>query len=190
MQYCVYYNNKTDAIIDIIPESIDPGFRAAIERAWNQEITRKMLIELSRLEETTAARLKDAIGHSSSTLHENIRRLEELGLIESEMVYKGNKQKMLKARIITVSKNPEHKRRFKKYFQGIWIESDKSKEVIGFLKKNKGTFFTAEEISAQTGIPVDDVELQLSNWDSFTSRALSEFLKERPFEKKTLYRSR
>ena len=190
MKYCAYYNQKTETIVDIIPDSITPELRAAIERAFTHDIMRKILITLSKAGETTAARIKEMIGHSSSTLHENIRRLELLGLVDAEMVYTGNKQKVLKSKVIFVSKNPEHKRKFKKYFQGIWINSDSSKKIIEFLRKNKTKFYTAEEISAKIDVPVDDVELLLSNWDSYTTRALSDFMKRRPFEKKTLYRGK
>ncbi len=190
MKYCVYYNNNTSGLIEITPDSIAPTKRANIELLWSQDIPRKILIHLSSVEDTTAARIKEEIGHSSSTLHENIRKLEKAGLISAKMIYKGNKQKIIRSNLICVSKNPEHKRRFKKYFQGMWVDSDKSLKIIGFLNKHKEDFFTSEQISIKTKIPVDDVELILSNWDSFTTLALSDFFKKRPFEKKTLYRAK
>jgi len=177
-------------IIEIMPESIPSEVRSNIEKLWNQDIPRKIMICLSKEEQTTASRIKEIIGHSSSTLHENIRKLENADLIDAEMVYEGNKQKIIKSRIITVSKNPEQKRKFKKYFQGIWVNSEKSKTIINFLKENNNNYYTVEDIAAQTGIPVDDVELLLSNWDSFTTRALSDFFKDSPFEKKIMYKGK
>ena len=188
MKYCVYYNNKDMNIIEITPTSISPADRSRIEKIWNQGIARDILIEVSREEEITATVIKDKIGHSSSTLHENLSKLEQSGLISTEMVYKGNKQKIIRSNIIAVSKNPEHKRRFNKYFQGIWINSEKSRKIVGFLKKNNKKFFTTEEIASQTDTPIDDVEIILNNWDSYTTRALSDFLKKKPFEKKVLYK--
>lgn len=190
MKCCVYYDNATGRIIDIIPDSIEAGLRSEIERYWAQEIPRQLLINISKYEETNAAQIKSEIGHSSSTLHENIRKLEKAGLIEAKMAYKGNKVKVIRPKMIAVSKNPEHKRKFKVYFKGIWVESEKSRRITEFLRKNKDRFYTAEEISTHTKVPVDDVELLLSNWDSYTTRALSDFFKERPFIKKVMYKGK
>ena len=187
LSYCVYYDNQTDAIIDFFPTDMASEIRSSIVNAWNQDIPRKILKELST-HAMTMQELKTKIGHSNSTLHENIKKLEEANLIHTEIIYEGNKIRVLSPKILFVTKNPEFKTRIQKFFQGMWVNSDKNKKVIDFLQDNPDKFFSADQIAAKTNIPVDEVELILSNWDSQVTRAMSDFLKSKPFEKKVLYR--
>jgi DNA-binding Lrp family transcriptional regulator len=187
LQYCVYYDSRTEDIIDFFPTDASADFRAKVITAWSQEIPRKILKELSG-QNLTMQELKSRIGHSNSTLHENIKKLEELGLIHTQIIYEGNKIRVLGARILFVTKNPEYKAKVQKFFQGMWVNSEHNKRVIDFLQDNPDKFFTADQVAAKTNIPVDEVEIILSNWDSQVTRSLSDFLKSKPFEKKVLYR--
>jgi hypothetical protein len=74
--------------------------------------------------------------------------------------------------------------------QGLWVDSDRSKKVVKFLEDNNEKWFTVEDISAKTGIQVDEVQTLLDNWDSFVTRAFSDFMKQTPFEKRQEYRAR
>ena len=185
--YCVYYDGLSDTIVDFFPADIPAETRSRVMTFWNQEIPRKILKELS-VKELTMQELKNKIGHSNSTLHENILKLEEAGLIHTEIVYEGNKIRVLAPLILFVTKNAEFKTKVQKFFQGLWVNSDNNKKVIDFLQDNPDKYFTSDQIAAKTNIPVDEVEIILSNWDSQMSRGLSDFLKQKPFEKKTLYR--
>jgi DNA-binding PadR family transcriptional regulator len=187
LEYCVYYDNQTGSILDFFPQDVPAEIKNRIITSWSQEIPRKILKELST-SEMTMQELKNRIGHSNSTLHENIKRLEEAGLIHTQIVYEGNKIRILAPRILFVTKNPEHKSKVQRFFQGMWVDSDKNGTIVRYLQDNPDKFFTADQIAAKTNIPVDEVELILSNWDSQFSRGLSDFLKQRPFEKKVLYR--
>lgn len=189
MECCAYYDKKTLQVIDILPKNISNNLRARILDLWSQDIPRKILMYLSTEQEVTAPKIKSAIGHSVSTLHENIKKLEDAGLISTEMVYVGNKKKIIKPNIIFVTKNPVFKAVVKNFLsKGFWIDSKKSTSVIEFLQKNHHRSFTAEEISTKTKVPVDEIHTLLSNWDSQITRAFSDFLKERPFEKIVLYK--
>jgi biotin operon repressor len=185
--YCVYYDGATEAVVDFFPTEITADLKGKIITFWNQEIPRKILKELST-QDMTMQELKNKIGHSNSTLHENIKKLEEAGLINTEIIYEGNKIRVLSARMLFVTKNPEFKAKVQRFFQGMWVDSDKNKKVIDFLQENPDKFFSSDQIAAKTGIPVDEVELILTNWDSQVTRALSDFMKQKPFEKKVLYR--
>ena len=187
LEYCVYYDVQTSTILDFFPQEVPAELKNRIITFWGQEIPRKILKELS-IKELTMQELKGAIGHSNSTLHENIKKLEEGGLIHTEIVYEGNKIRILAPRILFVTKNPEHKTKVQRFFQGMWIDSSKNKAIIDYLQDNPDKFFTTDQIAAKTNIPVDEVELILSNWDSQFSRGLSDFLRNKPFEKKVLYR--
>ena len=132
--------------------------------------------------------LRKKIGHSNSTLHENVKKLEDQELIHTQLIYEGNKIRVLKPAFLFVTQNPKSKAQIKKFFQGIWVDSETNKKVVDFLQKNKEEYFTAEEIAAKTRLPVDDVQLALSNWESTVTRALSDVTKQKPFEKKTLYK--
>ena len=189
MKYCVYYDNKKDSIIDFFPNDIDENLKNKIIKAWGQRINREILKHLSTIEETTAPKIKDDIGHSTSTLHDNIKKLEDLELIETEMIYSQNKQKIIKPKILFVTKNPKSRVRFQKFFQGLFIDTEATEKIVKHLKSNPEKFFTPEEISLGTKIPIDEVELLLNNWDSQVTRTFSDFLKEKPFEKKTLYKA-
>ncbi len=189
MEHYLYYSPRME-ILDIFPQTADQEFRNNLIRMWDEKIAREILIALSNARELTVMRLKEMIGHSMSTLHENIEKLEAAGLIESEIIYVGKKQKVIRPAVICVTKNPKHKENFKRFFQGLWVDSENFKQIVAFLRKNPDKYYTCEEISLRTKIPVDDVEILLNNWDSPITKSLSDFMKEAPFEKKLLYRAR
>lgn len=188
-RYCVYYDKDTEEIQDFFPANIGADRRNTVITAWEQEISRKILRTLSE-GDLTMQELRKKIGHSNSTLHENVKKLEEQELIHTELIYQGNKIRVLKPAFLFVTQNPKSKTQIKKFFQGLWVDSEINTDVVEFLKKNKHEYYTAEEIAAKTGYPVDDVQLILSNWESKVTRALSDFMKEKPFEKKILYKGR
>ena len=188
-RYCVYYDKKTGEIQDFFPQNIALDLRNTIIHVWSQEIPRKILIALSE-GELSMQELKKEIGHSNSTLHENVKKLEEQGIIHSELIYEGNKIRKLRPTMLFVTKNPSKKVYLKKFFQGIWVNSEANKKVISFLQEHAQEYYTAEEIAARTGLAIDEVELTLSNWESKVTRALSDFAKQIPFEKKILYKGK
>lgn len=188
-KYCVYYDKETEEIQDFFPAHIDADVRNTVINAWEQDIPKKILRALSEGEKTMQE-LRKEIGHSNSTLHENVKKLEETNLIHTKLIYEGNKIRILKPEFLFVTKNPKSKSQLKKFFQGLWVDSQANKTIIEFLKKHPDKYWTEEEIAAKTDIPIDDVELTLSNWDSKVTRALSDFSKEVPFEKKTLYKAK
>lgn len=188
LKYCLYYDIETGNIIDFLPTEIDDSIKNSMTEAWSQEITRDILKILSESGEMTAPKIKEKIGHSASTLHENIKKLESAGLIDTQMIYKGNKQKIIRAKILCVTKSPKSKETFERFFQGLFTDSKKTKSIINFLEKNPTQYYTVEEISAKIGMPADEIEILLKNWDSQITRSFTDFLKEKPFEKKTLYR--
>lgn len=188
MDYCVYYDIETQNIIDYLPKDIENSIKQNIIEAWGQEITREILKIVSEFGEITAPEIKKEIGHSSSTLHENIKKLEDLDLINTEMSYKGNKKKIISPKLFCVTKNPSNKEKFQKFFQGLFIDSTNSKKIIECLEKNSKKFLSLEEISIKTKIPVDEIEILLNNWDSQITRTLSDFMKKKPFEKKIMYK--
>lgn len=189
MECCAYYDKKTMQILDLLPKNIPNAYRAKILDLWSQEIPRKILMFLSTEQEVTAPKIKSAIGHSVSTLHENIKRLEDAGLIETEMIYVGNKQKIIKPNVIFVTKNPAFKAVVKNFLaKGFWVDSKNSNKIIEFLQTNSHRAFTAEEISSKTKVPVDEIHSLLANWDSQITRAFSDFLREKPFVKTVMYK--
>lgn len=190
MEFCVYYDNKKGSILEFLPNNIDPKTKNDILTAWNNLIQKDILLLLSDEGQLTAPRIKERIGHSASTLHENIKRLEELRLVKTEMVYSGNKQKVLQPRILFVTRNPKFKVMFQKFFQGMWVDSEKMKAILHCLESDKNKYFTIEEISQRTKIPIDEIELLMDNWDSQLTRAFSDFLEDSPFEKKLVYKSK
>ncbi|MEM4260446.1 MAG: hypothetical protein QXG00_04375 [Candidatus Woesearchaeota archaeon] len=190
MKYCVYYDQKTKQILDYLPKDMDLKVRKQIDEFWNQEIPRKILITLSEHEINSIPELKNFVGHSMSTLHDNIRKLENGGLIETQLTYVENKKRKIKPIVLFVTKNPKFKVSIQKFFQGLWIDSEKTNTIIHFLQKHSDRFYSAEEISAKTKIPVDEIEMLLSNWDSITTRTLSNIMMERPFEKKVMYKGK
>jgi DNA-binding PadR family transcriptional regulator len=187
---CIYYDDSNSALIDILPKGLEPDRRARIEQLWNQHIPRRLLIYLSTIEQSTVPQIKDSIGHSMSTLHENLSRLEAYGLITTEMIYSGNKQKIIRPNVICVTRNPKHKEKLARFFQGLWVDSGKTKKIVGFLQENKDEYFSPEQISLKTGIPVDEVEMLLNNFDSVATKGLSNAFRDVPFEKKVMYRGR
>lgn len=188
MGLCVYYDEKKQFIIDISPQEIDPEQRSKLEEAWQQPILRQILILVSE----GVQRLPDIqqrIGHSASTLHGAVQRLHDLGFLSYEMSYKGNKQKILTSEVVCVTKNPKSKIALQKFFQGLWVNAEKTNKIIEAMQSEQ-QWWTAEELSLKTHIPVDEIELLLSNFDSLTTRSLSQFLKQQPFEKRVTYRAR
>lgn len=189
-EFCVYFDKRTYAILDYLPKDLDENLKKNISLLWNQEIPRKILQLLCAEDEgITSPGIKQKVGHSMSTLHENIKKLELANLIKTEMIYEGNKQKVIKPRILFVSQNTTLTRSITSFLnKGLWVDSKTSTKIIDFLKKNPDRYYTAEEISVKTSIQVDEVKTLLDNWDSMITRAFSQFLKEKPFEKKVLYR--
>jgi DNA-binding Lrp family transcriptional regulator len=190
MDICIYYDEKKGEILDILPKNLDAQKKNAIESMWIQYIPRKILLMLSGRENITAPQIKNEIGHSMSTLHDNIKRLEDADLIKTEMVYTQNKQRLINSNILCVTKSPKHKEKIKKFFQGMWVDSSKTQKILDFLNNDPNKYYTPEEISLNTKIPVDDVELLLSNWDSIMTRGVSALTREVPFEKKVMYKGK
>ncbi len=186
---CVYYNKKTEEIESFLPESIEEDKKVKIADSWKNKINRKILKKLSLNEKLNLSELKEKVGHSISTVSNSVKKLESKDIVKTKITYKGNKQKIITSNILFVTQNPNLKKVFKKVLsQGIWIDTDKTKEIIDFLRKNEDEFYSVEEISARTKIPVDEVKSLLNNWDSQITRSVSTFLKEPPFEKKTVFR--
>lgn len=188
MAICVYYDEKKQYIIDIAPRELDPEVRSRLEEAWQQPILRQILILLSEGVERLPD-IQKRIGHSASTLHGAVQRLSDMGFLSYEMSYQGNKQKILASDVLCVTKNPKSKSAAQKFFQGLWIDSEKTNRIIEAMKSER-KWWTAEELSLKTKIPVDEIVLLLSNFDSLTTRSLSQFLKAPPFEKKVLYQAK
>jgi DNA-binding MarR family transcriptional regulator len=189
MKICIYYNANNNQIIDILPKNISLKDKNDLEALWHQNIPRKILITISTQEQYNLIKLKEKIGHSTSTLHENIKKLEKKKLVTTKIIYEGNKQRIIIPNVLCITKNPKHKAIIKRVFQGLWVDSKNNKKVIEFLDSNPTKEFTIEEISFHTKIPVDDVELLLDNWESQATRAISNFLQKRPFTKRVLYKS-
>jgi hypothetical protein len=187
MHICVYYDEKKKFILDISPSELDPEIKSKVEETWNQPILREILILISE-GTNRLPNIQKAIGHSSSTLHTAVERLKSLGLISCDMIYQGNKQKILSSNIICVTKNAKSKIALQKFFQGLWIDSSKTQKIIEVMSSSDH-WWSAEELSAKTKIPVDEISLLLSNFDSLTTKALSQFMKKPPFEKKVMYRA-
>ncbi|MFP4523867.1 MAG: hypothetical protein ACLFO2_00930 [Candidatus Woesearchaeota archaeon] len=189
MDICVYYDERRKVIIDVSPREVDPGVKSRLEDVWRQPILRDILILLSegvnRLPD-----IKERIGHSPSTLHGAVQKLENAGFLRTEMSYEGNKQKLLSSNVLCVTRNPRSKESLQRFFQGLWVDSAKTRKVIDAMKSDPDRWWTAEDLSLKTKIPVDEISLLLSNFDSQMTRALSQFLKKPPFEKKVMYRAR
>jgi hypothetical protein len=188
MEYCVFYDKNSMEIQEFFPNDLDIEIKTKIINSWSQQILREILIYISENESITAPEIKEKIGHSMSTLHDSIKKLELLNLIESEMTYVDNKKKIIKPKILFVTKNPKYKTSLKKFFQGLWVDSTNSKRIIDLLKSEQSKYFSPIEIANKTKIPIDDVELVLNSWESITTRGISDFLKEIPFEKKVVYK--
>ncbi len=191
MENIAYYDEGSNTILDIYPPSTDPELKAKIIELWSQLIPREIMKVLTMEGNTTPSRVKEKIGHSSSTIHENINKLQDAGLIETQMSYAGNKQRIITPSVIFVSRNPTVRRAVNKFLsKGFWIDTKKSDQIISFLSNKAGEYFTPQEISAATKIPVDEIESLLEHWESPLTRAFSDLFKEVPFEKKVLYRAR
>ena len=190
MQYIVYYEKSRGTILDHFPASISHETQELIKKYWGQPVCREILKFLSKQEETTAPEIQEAIGHSMSTLHENITRLEADGLIMTEMVYKQNKKKIIRPNVMFVNKNSPLTERITRFLnQGLLVDTATSRKIIKFLDKHPDKAFSAEQISVKTGIQVDEIETLLNNWDSIVTRAFSEALRKKPFVKRVTYQS-
>ena len=189
-EICIYYHSRSMQLIEILPKQLSAAKKSAIENIWTAEIPRKILIALSAEGMMNASALAKHIGHSMSTTHENLKKLENEGLIQTKIIYEKNKQRMITPTVLCVTKNSRTKEALQRFFQGLWVNSRKTQQIIDALNSKPDTFMTAEEISTKTGIPVDEVEILLNNWDSQLTRGVSGFLKEAPFEKKVLYKGK
>lgn len=189
MDYIVYYEKKKETILEFFPTDIPTDIQEVILSAWNQPVCRSILKFLSKEEESTAPLIKDAIGHSMSTLHENISRLERDGLISTEMVYVKNKKKIITSNVLFVTKNSKITGTINKFFQGFLVDTKNGNKITKFLDRNKSKSFTIEQISARTNIPVDDVQVIMDNWESTITRTFSDAFKEKPYIKEITYRS-
>ncbi len=190
MEYIVYFEKKKENILDFFPANISESFKEIIFTSWNQPVCRAILKYLSKVEETTAPEIKDAIGHSMSTLHENIMKLERDGLIETEMSYVQNKKKIIRSKVLFVTKNSRVTEAITRFLnQGLLVDTKTSNKLIKFLDANSDKPFTCEQISAKTGIQVDEVQTLLDNWDTLITRAFSDALKPQPFIKRVTYQS-
>ncbi len=181
MKIFVYYDKRSNSIVDFLPSDLAEEQKNDIRQIWSQDIPRNILLLLSKEDSITAPIIKKHIGHSMSTLHENIRRLEDAKLIETKMIYRGNKQKIIQTNVLCVSKNTPLSEKITRFLnQGLWVDSERSRKIIDFLTKNSETYFSVDEISAKTGIQVDEVQTLLQNWDSQVTRSFSDFLKKTP----------
>lgn len=189
MQYVVYYEKKKETILGFFPTDISNDLKEIIQSAWNQPVCRAILKYLSKEDQATAPEIKDAIGHSMSTLHENIARLERDGIIKTEMTYVQNKKKIITSNVLFVTKTSKLTRAMAKFFQGLLVDTKSSKKIVSFLDRNAGKSFTVEQIAARTGIDVDDVQIVLDNWESIITRTFEDALKPTPFVKQILYTS-
>ena len=184
-----YYDPKTEKILDFLPHDLDDTIKANIINFWSQEIPKRILRVLSEHESMTAPRIKEEIGHSMSTLHENIKKLHDAGLIETKMIYEGNKQKVISPKVYFVTQNPTFTRVIKKAVnQGVWVDTEKTKKILSYMEENEGKFLSAEDVSRKLKIPVDEVATLLENWNSQFNRGISDFLKKKPFERRVFYR--
>jgi hypothetical protein len=185
---CIYYDEKKQYILDVTPRELEPELRTRLEEVWASAIQRQILILLSegvnRLPD-----IQERIGHSPSTLHAAVQRLVDAGFIQAEMIYKGNKQKILASNVICVTRNPSSKVALQKFFQGLWVDSEKTNHIIGIMNAEPDRWWSMEELSVASHIPIDEIQILLSNFDSITTRAFSQFLKDAPFEKKVMYRA-
>lgn len=190
MQYIAYYEKNKETLIDFFPTNIKEEMKERIKKYWDQPVAREILKFLSKEEVTTAPEIKNEIGHSMSTLHENITKLEADGIISTEMTYNQNKKKIIKPNVMFVNKNSKLTGAITKFLnQGLLVDTKTSKKIIKFLDENKEKAFTAEQISVKTGIQVDEIETLLNNWDSIVTRAFSEALRHKPFVKRVTFQS-
>ena len=190
MQLIAYYEKKKETLLGFFPTNADPSLLERVQTYWNQPVAKAILKILSRDETSTAPEIKQEVGHSMSTLHENIAKLERDGLLTTQMVYSGNKKKVLKPEVLFVTKNSTLTSAITRFLnQGLLVDSKTGSQIVEFLHKNKDRSFTADQISARTGIQVDEVETLLDNWDSIITRSFSEAFKQKPFVKRITYQS-
>jgi DNA-binding transcriptional regulator GbsR (MarR family) len=186
----IYYDKKTSQIIDYFPKSLEQGIITNIYEMWGQEIPQKIIKIVSQKYPITATEIKSELGHSSSTIFDNLKKLEQCNLIKTEISYIGNKKRVIYPKVFFVTKNNHFKQFMKKFFQGMWVDSDNFKKIMKFLQKNPNKFYTSEEISAKTNIPVDSVEITMQDYDSKIMQIFSTNKTHIPFEKKTVYKYR
>jgi DNA-binding Lrp family transcriptional regulator len=187
---CVYYESESNNIIDIMPKDLEQEYKSNIAKIWQQPISRKILKALSMQEHMTISTLAKELGHSVSTIHENIKKLEDKKLISSTISYEKKKQRLITSNILFATKSPKYKESLSKFFQGLWVNSKDSKKILTFLEKNKTKEFSVPQISAGTKIPVHRVEIALSNWDNIITRGISQVNKKQPFIKRITYQAK
>ncbi|MCA9478565.1 MAG: winged helix-turn-helix transcriptional regulator [Nanoarchaeota archaeon] len=187
---CTYYDADTNNILDIIPHELDDETKANISLFWQQPISQKILKALSTKGSMTITTLAQELGHSVSTIHENIKKLEQKKLISTEISYEKKKQRVITSHILFATKSPRFKESLSRFFQGLWINSKDTNDIISYLQKHSEKKHTAEQISAGTNIPIHRVEIALSNWDSIITRGVSQMNKEQPFIKEVTYQAK
>lgn len=191
MNFCAFYDKQSFKIKGFWPTNLDEDIKTSINVMWKHPIQRKILITLSENDALTTPELKAKVGHSMSTLHENLSKLETAKLIQTEMSYVKNKKKIIKPLILFVTQNATMSRKLKGFLnKGLWVDSKKSKQIIQFLNDNPNKYFSIPEISLKTKIPADEVTTLLKNWESQITRAFSDFMKPVPFEKKVMFKSK
>lgn len=187
---CVYYESENNNILDIVPHEVDDELKANITKSWQQPICQKILKALSTNNSMTISSLASELGHSVSTIHENIRKLEQQELISTNISYEKKKQRVITSNILFATKSPKYKEALSKFFQGLWVNSKDSNTIIEYLEKNKPKKFTVAELSAGTNLPIHRVEIALSNWDNIITRGVSQVNKEQPFVKEVTYHAK
>lgn len=187
---CVYYETESNNILDIVPHDISDEIKATITKYWQQQVCQKILKALSAQDQQTISGLAKELGHSVSTIHENIAKLEQEKLIQTNISYEKKKQRVITTNILFATKSPKYKEAISKFFQGLWVNSNDTNEIIEFLSENPTKKYTSTEISAGTKIPIHRVEIALSNWDNIITRGVSQINKEQPFIKEVTYRAK
>jgi predicted transcriptional regulator len=92
MKYIIYYDKKTETISEYFPKDLSEQVKQTILEVWAQPICKEILKLLTNNDEITAPFIQEQIGHSMSTLHDAVKRLELAELIDTQMIYKQNKQ--------------------------------------------------------------------------------------------------
>lgn len=184
---CVYYESENNNILDIVPHQINDEIKANIVKSWQQPVSQKILKALSSTNNMTISSLAKELGHSVSTIHENIKKLEQLQIIQTTISYEKKKQRVITSNVLCATKSPKFKEALSKFFQGLWVNSKDTNVIMDFLQKHKPKKFTIEQISASTNLPVHRVEIALSNWDNIITRGVSQVSKEQPFVKEVTY---
>ncbi len=173
-----------------MPHELDDDIKATITKYWQQQISQKILKTLSSQGQMTISSLAKELGHSVSTIHENIKKLEGEQLITTAISYEKKKQRVITPNILFATKSPKYKEAISRFFQGLWVNSKDTTLIMDFLEQQKPKKLTVEEISAGTKLPVHRVEIALSNWDTVITRGISQLNKEKPFVKEVTYHAK